>query len=95
MENSTKLVNKHYCYLVLCSDGSLYCGYTTDLQKRIHAHNNLKSGAKYTRSRRPVKLVYYEAFESKSMAMQREYTIKQMPVSIKRKLITSHATIQN
>ncbi len=65
-----------YTYMVECSDGSFYTGWTNDLEKRIKAHNE-KKGAKYTRSRTPVRLVYYEAFMEKQDAMRREYEIKQ------------------
>ena len=64
-----------FVYLLRCSDNSLYCGWTTDLEKRIEAHNSGR-GAKYTKSRRPVELVYYEECESKSAAMKREWFIK-------------------
>lgn len=66
-----------FVYLVECNDGSLYCGWTTDLQRRVAKHNS-GSGAKYTRSRCPVKLVYWEELSSKSDAMKREYAIKQL-----------------
>ena len=64
-----------FVYLLRCSDNSLYCGWTTDLEKRIEAHNSGR-GAKYTKSRRPVELVYSEECESKSAAMKREWFIK-------------------
>ena len=65
-------------YMVLCSDNSLYCGWTTDIVKRVKAHNGIiGGGAKYTRNRRPVKLVYVESFHTKQEAQQREYAIKQ------------------
>ncbi len=67
-----------YTYMVECCDGSLYTGWTTDLKKRLVAHNR-GAGAKYTRSRRPVRLVYYEVHGTKQEAMQREYAIKQLP----------------
>ena len=76
----------NYTYILKCSDGSLYTGWTNDLEKRIAAHNAVK-GAKYTKSRRPVILVYYEAFETKEEAMQREYRIKRLPRAEKEKLI--------
>lgn len=76
----------HYTYLVRCSDGSLYCGYTTDPKKRTEAHNSGK-GAKYTRSRLPVELVYFEEFETKEAAMSREWEIKKLTRSQKLKLI--------
>ena len=66
---------KFYVYLLLCSDNSLYCGWTTDLKARLTAHNSGK-GAKYTKTRRPVKLVYFEELASKSAAMKREWFIK-------------------
>ena len=65
-----------YVYLVECSDGTYYCGYTKNLKERIHDHNHTKNGAWYTRHRRPVKLVYGEEFETKKSAMSREYEIK-------------------
>lgn len=69
-----------------CSDGSLYTGWTNNLEKRIAAHNNGKA-AKYTRVRLPVKLVYYEEYEDKIEAMKREYEIKQLSRKEKVKLI--------
>jgi len=77
---------KHYCYLVRCSDNTFYCGYTNNLDKRIAAHNNGK-GAKYTKSRRPVTLVYSELYDNKSDAMKREWQIKQLTRQQKQKLI--------
>ena len=64
-----------YCYMLRCKDGSLYTGYTNDLEARLKAHNEGK-GAKYTRAHRPCELVYYETFTNKSEAMKREYEIK-------------------
>ena len=71
------MIKIYYVYLVECRDKSLYCGITNDLEKRIEKHNN-GTGAKYTRSRRPVKLVYVEEYPTKSLALKREYQIKQM-----------------
>ena len=68
-----------FVYMVRCSDGTLYTGITNGLEKRIKAHNSGKDGARYTRSRRPVKLVYSEEVESKSAASRLEYTIKKLP----------------
>lgn len=79
-------MGSHYIYILECSDGTLYTGYTIDLEKRLHTHNEGK-GAKYTRVRLPVKRVYEESFETKSAAMQREYAIKQLTRSQKIKLI--------
>ena len=76
----------NYTYIVRCKDGSLYTGWTNDIEKRIKAHNEGK-GAKYTKSRRPVKLVYYEEFQTKEEAMKREYAIKHMRRKEKEKII--------
>jgi len=68
-------MSKFYTYLARCSDGSLYTGYTVDLNEREAKHNEGK-GARYTRVRLPVKIVYSEEFQTKSGAMKREYEIK-------------------
>lgn len=68
---------KNYTYILECRDGSLYTGWTNDIEKRVEAHNS-GNGAKYTRARRPVKLVYLEESQTKEEAMSREYAIKQM-----------------
>ena len=67
----------HYTYMLKCNDNTYYIGYTNDLEKRLQAHNDGK-GAKYTRGRRPVELVYYEEYEDKSTAMRREWEMKQL-----------------
>jgi putative endonuclease len=67
----------HYVYIVKCSDNTYYTGYTNNLKRRIKQHND-GNGAKYTKGRRPVTLVYSEKYKSKSKAMKREYNIKQM-----------------
>jgi putative endonuclease len=66
------------CYLLECSDGTLYCGITNALEKRMAAHN-AGEGAKYTRGRTPVKLIYLEPCEGKSGALKREKAIKSLP----------------
>ena len=76
----------NYTYILKCSDKSYYCGWTNDLKRRIKAHNAGKGG-KYTRSRLPVKLVYYETFDTKEEAMSREWHIKQLTHSQKEELI--------
>lgn len=68
---------KAYTYLLRCADGTLYCGWTNDIEKRLAAHNSGKA-SKYTRSRLPVKLVYFETFDTKQEAMSREARIKQL-----------------
>lgn len=74
----------HYVYFLRCSDGTLYCGYTNNLEKRISAHNEGK-GAKYTKTRLPVSLVYYEEFDNKVEAMSREWHIHHDSVYTKKK----------
>lgn len=76
----------NYTYIVECADGSLYCGWTNNLEKRIADHNAGK-GAKYTKTRLPVKLVYHETFETKEEAMSREWHIKQLRREAKLELI--------
>ena len=76
----------HSIYIVQCADGSLYTGYSTDVAKRVATHNRGK-GAKYTRSRLPVTLVHQEHYVTKTLAMSREYAIKQMTRAQKLKLI--------
>ena len=76
-----------HVYMVRCGDGTLYTGITNDLEKRIKAHNSGKDGARYTRARRPVKLVYSEGVESKSAAAKLEYRIKTLTRSKKVELI--------
>ena len=76
----------NYTYILKCADDTLYCGWTNDLEKRLEAHNSGK-GAKYTRSRLPVELIYYEEFETKEEAMSREYHIKKLPREKKLELI--------
>ena len=67
-----------YVYVVRCSDNSLYTGITTDIERRVSEHNNGKAAAAYTRSRRPVQLVYQEACQTRSEATKREIEIKQL-----------------
>ena len=76
----------NYTYMVKCKDGTLYTGWTNNLEKRIEDHNAGK-GAKYTKSRGPVELVYYETHDTKEDAMKREYAIKQMTRKEKWKLL--------
>lgn len=81
--------DKHYAYMVRCSDGSIYSGYAVDPYKREQVHNAGK-GAKYTRTRLPVKLVYFEEFDNKQDAMKREYAFKQYNHTEKEKLILNN-----
>lgn len=73
---------KYYTYVLICSDNTLYTGFTTDITKRIKTHNS-KKGAKYTRTRIPVKLIYYEVFDDKSSALKKERVIKKMKRQVK------------
>lgn len=76
----------NYTYIVRCNDGTYYTGWTNDIEKRVKTHNEGK-GAKYTKTRRPVTLVYYESFQTKEEAMRREWEIKQMKRGDKEKLM--------
>lgn len=78
----------NYTYLLRCADNTLYCGWTNDLEKRLAAHN-AGLGAKYTKSRLPVNLVYYEEYDTKEEAMRREFRIKRLTRAEKMKLIES------
>ncbi len=77
-----------YVYMVRCSDGSLYTGIARDIEKRIAEHNSEKTGAKYTKSRRPVQLVYSEAVATRSAASQREFVIKRLSKKQKEALVS-------
>ena len=79
----------NYVYIVECSDGTLYTGWTNNLEKRMHMHST-GLGAKYTRGRGPVKLRYYEEFQDKKDAMKREYEIKQLKRNEKELLIKNN-----
>ena len=77
----------NYTYMVRCKDGTLYTGWTNNIERRMEAHNS-GTGAKYTKSRRPVKLVYCEEFPTKEEAMKREYAIKHMKKKEKEKMVS-------
>lgn len=76
----------NYTYILKCRDGSLYTGWTNDLERRIKEHNAGR-GAKYTKSRRPVSLAYFEMFDTREEAMSREYAIKHLKRKDKLKLL--------
>jgi len=80
-------MSSHYIYILECSDKTLYTGWTGNIEKRVQEHNNCKHGAKYTKSRRPVKLVYVEKCESLSEVLRREVQIKKLSRGEKLKLI--------
>ncbi len=75
-----------YCYLLECNDGSFYCGWTNDLEKRLTAHQ-AGTGSRYTRAHLPVKLVYFEIFAERSQAMRRESEIKSLDHIEKKELV--------
>jgi len=81
-------MSRAYVYILNCKDNTLYTGYTTNLKNRLARHNANK-GAKYTRGRTPVSLVYYETFKNKSEALKREHAIKKLPRSAKLDLIAN------
>lgn len=76
----------NYMYLLRCADGTFYCGWTNHLEERIRRHNE-GGGAKYTRARRPVELVYYEEFATRQEAMKREYAVKRLSRQKKLQLV--------
>lgn len=82
----------NYTYILECSDDTLYTGWTNDLEKRVAAHN-AGNGAKYTKSRRPVTLVYYEEYSSKAEALRREGQIKRLTRRDKQALIAKKSEL--
>jgi putative endonuclease len=80
-------MNNWFVYILRCADGTLYTGITTDLARRVEEHNAGKSGARYTRSRRPVALAYSEAAANRSDASKREHAIKKLPLAAKMELL--------
>lgn len=78
----------NYAYILECADGTYYCGWTNDLEKRLATHNAGKGG-KYTRARLPVRLIYHEEFSTKEEAMSREWHLKHLSRKEKEKLINS------
>ena len=81
----------NYVYMLRCRDGSLYTGWTNDLEKRLKAHNS-GTASKYTRTRLPAELVYFEEWESKEAAMSREWHIKRLSREEKLKLIENRSS---
>tara|TARA_R110001583_G_scaffold53736_1_gene165339 strand:- start:6114 stop:6395 length:282 start_codon:yes stop_codon:yes gene_type:complete len=78
-------------YFLRCNDNSLYTGITTHTERRLHQHNNTKLGAKYTRARRPVKLVYSETAADRSTASKREYELRTLTKKQKEKLVLAYS----
>ncbi len=79
----------YFIYILQCSDDTLYTGITTDVQRRLNEHNNSDKGAKYTKIRRPLKLVYQETHDDRSSASKREYFIKKLTRKEKLELINA------
>ena len=79
-------MDQYYTYLLRCADGTFYCGWTNHLKERVRIHNEGR-GAKYTKGRRPVELVYYEEFATRQEAMKREWAIKRLSRKDKQLLI--------
>ncbi|MDP7592254.1 MAG: GIY-YIG nuclease family protein [Litorilituus sp.] len=82
--------NIWYVYFLRCNDNSLYAGITNNLVRRLHQHNHTKLGAKYTRAKRPVTLVYAETAENKSMASKKEYQLRKLTKEKKEQLISTY-----
>lgn len=80
--------NNHYFYVLHCKDNTLYAGYTNNLEKRVRLHNEGK-GAKYTRGRGPVELIFSKAYDNKSDALKAEYEFKQLPRGKKEKYLVN------
>ncbi len=79
----------YFVYILQCADDTFYIGSTNDLEKRVHAHNHEKTGARYTKARRPVKQVYFEEMESRGQALSREAELKKLSRAQKMTLIIS------
>ena len=85
-----------FVYLVRCSDGSFYAGFTTDLERRVRQHNGeIVGGANYTRARRPVALAWYEVCENRSVAQQREYSVRRLSKREKQHLAAKVAVVKD
>lgn len=89
------MVTTYYVYILTCADGTLYVGSTNDIEKRLHQHNNLKSGAHYTKIRRPVSLSYFEKVTTFSEARSREGALKRLTRKEKEKVIKNSKYVLN
>jgi len=87
-----KIAKPWFLYVIHCSDDTLYTGVTTDISRRIHEHNTSSKGAKYTRTRRPVELVYSVDFDNRSSAQKAEYKFKKLTRKQKNEVISEHYT---
>ncbi|NQT33158.1 MAG: GIY-YIG nuclease family protein [Candidatus Omnitrophica bacterium] len=93
MKRKTEHKSKHYVYIVCCSRGTYYTGYTNDLEKRMETHNSGK-GAKYLRGRTPVELVYTEECKCLEDALQREHEIKKLTRRRKEELVKRNLKVE-
>ena len=91
MENKLSEQRAFFCYIVECADGSFYTGWTTDPRRRERQHNR-GQGARYTRQRRPVRLVYVEELPDRATAMRRERALKSLSHAKKQAVIAAHPT---
>ena len=80
-----------YLYVLLCADGSYYCGVTTDLERRLYEHNQTAKGAKYTRSRRPSSYIHTKVYRTRRDALQAEYSFKRLTRKQKEEFINAAA----
>ncbi len=80
-----------YLYVLLCADGTYYTGITKDTKRRLHEHNNTKRGAKYTKVRRPVSLVFSKRFDNRSVAQKAEYAFKRYSRAQKKQIVESQS----
>jgi len=87
--------NNWFLYVLRCSDETLYTGITTDLTRRLNEHNGTPRGAKYTKTRRPVELIYWVDFEDRVSAQKAEYKFKQLTRDQKKKIINERAETKN
>jgi putative endonuclease len=79
-------LSKAFTYILECADGTLYVGWTTDLERRLHAHNAGRGG-RYTRGRRPVRLAYFEEHSTRQEAQRREAVLRRLPRAMKLRLV--------
>ena len=85
------MINKKWhLYVLLCADGSYYCGVTTEIGRRINEHNTSAKGAKYTKVRRPVRLVYHKPYKDRSSAQKAEYEFKRLRRAQKERIIKEY-----
>lgn len=92
---SVHVLKDWYVYIVRCADDSLYTGVTTDINRRLYEHNNTLKGAKYTKSRRPVKVVYISSPVTRSEALKKEYAMKKKTKKMKETFLIEYGIIND